>query len=655
MQKIHVTFDQNGYQHYSLGNHTSVRSTGGNPGPYARSGSLYAASVTVHLPFSATVKSISFNARDEDCGIGTGTSVSVHARLIRQGTDTTYSNLGSTADGWKHFSVSDIVSNNDGVMSVRFWTDNASQTCFGIDNCIIEYVPDGVATDPCPDDGNDCETNRCQSDSAESGDPISLLNGEKRERVTDLTVLSPQQSLDFSRIFRQFKQEDQRHMGAGWDHNHNVYLDLVDEASGTIRMHTGDGGSITFTGGPDTFSPHASSAVLTKDGSQYILTGQNKSIRTFASDGKLTEYTWPSGETWAYTYYSTGHPFVGRLHKVEDDHGRGIQLTYTTIPWATTGLETQLWRVGDLDTLNLDDTVNDPVGRFVQFNYIKQHDDGSALTGDAIPLLGSVRDVRGNTWSYEYFGSTAGEHQTDPLHDYLLRVVAPDGTVKKELVYGTVTTRDVIPSVTEKLGKLSSGAFLEEISYTFDPTNDVTTQTSDGKTTTHHFLNGNYVGPEDPDENQGYQYINDDRRPFFQQDANGHITRMEWSSGGNNLTKVTDADGKETSFAYDTQTDLLLHRTDPGGQRTHYIYDDNNRQPTLVLVTGDNRDLTPDDVSIDALGGWSPIGNVTPQLTQTQVDTGDYAYAVNANMGEGIEKSITALTEGHTYLPPVSE
>ena len=94
----------------------------------------------------------------------------------------------------------------------------------------------------------------------------------------------------------------------------------------------------------------------------------------------------------------------------------GHYLEFTYVDNSTGYNHKKLWRVGDQDTTNLSTT---PVGRYIEFTYRKQYDDGTAVTTSPQALLDKVRDVRGEYWKYRYHGYTTGELQADPEADFL--------------------------------------------------------------------------------------------------------------------------------------------------------------------------------------------------------------------------------------------
>ena len=53
-----------------------------------------------------------------------------------------------------------------------------------------------------------------------------------------------------------------------------------------------------------------------------------------------------------------------------------------------------------------------PMGRYVEFGYLQERLNGST-TSNLNPLLATVRDVRGNTWMYAYYGQNVGENDSN--------------------------------------------------------------------------------------------------------------------------------------------------------------------------------------------------------------------------------------------------
>jgi RHS repeat-associated protein len=260
------------------------------------------------------------------------------------------------------------------------------------------------------------------------GNPINLQSGDKFEEATDLSLTTPAGSLAFTRTYRQSKQADYQFMGLGWIHNHQAYLVKTTGTPNRITVQLPNGGEAYFT---ETSTDHYEGAtgvgsVVDWNGMTYTLTAMDKSTYSFDSVGQLISRTWPSHETWVYSYYASG-PNVGKLEKVEDqNYDLNGSLLYRKLifRYYTSGpFNGQLYRVGDQ---TFDDTnPAAPTGRYVEFSYsLNKINSGGSIVDGAGALLAGVKDTRGNVWIYDYYGQNTGETDLNLLN-FLTKRLSP--------------------------------------------------------------------------------------------------------------------------------------------------------------------------------------------------------------------------------------
>ena len=481
--------------------------------------------------------------------------------------------------------------------------------------------------------------------------PINLRTGEKHETVTDLSVQSPAGALSFTRVYRQEKLVDENYsfMGLGWNHTHNInlYEDTLASPK-TIVVRSGDS-ETHFTEISTNFykADPGSTSIITKDAGtgEYSLTTSDKSVYQFDNDGKLLSHQWPNNETWSYSY--TGD----FLTEVSDGYGRSLQFSY--IDNSGQYDNGQLWRVGDHTAADLD--TGSPSGRYIEFGYTSEKADGSVVVTPGA-LLVSIKDLRGNIWTYDYYGQHSAEDDTDQLN-FLTQVLSPtvdatgDGSAEgaitlKSLTYAT--TAGIITDITQELGIQNSDPALQEIQLAFQPSGqNITTETVAGKVTVHRFAQGVYIGQIDPAGNATHEAVNASYRPTFQQNANGNIVNLNWSSDGKLLKRVSDPLGHETQFDYNLSgdsADTLNFSLDTEGRKTEYSYEDtsNPRLPTRVQVLDtdgttvlrwqefvyDSNGRTLTETVLDPSDGVT----VLQQTTKTYISSGD---------GAGLVESVT--------------
>lgn len=415
------------------------------------------------------------------------------------------------------------------------------------------------------------------------GNPIGIRHGEKREEVKDISLSSPAGELAFIRTYSQNKRDDFQFMGLGWSHNHRMKLIPISGTPNKITIILPRGGNANYA---ETDTDHYE-GVAGVDGvvdwdsgtSQYTVTNADQSTAVFDDDGKLLSRSWPNGETWDYGY--TGDD----LTTVSDAYDRQLQFSYRPSGDYDAG---QLWRVGDQTADDLD--TSSPSGRYVEFGYTPEKSDGDTITSPSphpYALLRSVKDVRGHTWLYDYYGQHSGQTDSDQLN-FLTKYESPsvDATGDAAItLHETSYTLDgsAVTAIHQERGNASLTT-----DYAFQPDDEnITTETRAGKVTTHHFLGGVYAGTEAPGQDGvfGYQFLDSNYRPILQVDANGSGTELEWSEDGKRLTKVTLPFGQSTSFHYN-DNDTLDFSVDAQGRRTQYTYDemDQPRLPKEIQV-----------------------------------------------------------------------
>ena len=234
--------------------------------------------------------------------------------------------------------------------------------------------------------------------------PIGLHSGEKMEEVTDLSIPSVSDALTFTRNYRQSKQSLYQFMGLGWTHNFMLSLATVANTPvPTLLLQMPNGGELYFTQSSTDSSLYlaapGSSAIIRVSGTQYILTALDKSTYTF-QNGQVIRRVWPTSDFWIYNYVGS------QLSSIVDTYNHSINFVYKPINTPAHFDDGQLWRVGDTGS-GLGGS--NPSGRYVEFGYSPERQNGIVISNPHA-LLTRIRDVRGNTSTYEYYGQTAGEN-----------------------------------------------------------------------------------------------------------------------------------------------------------------------------------------------------------------------------------------------------
>lgn len=325
-----------------------------------------------------------------------------------------YTGMQGGIDGadanWEFWFDDGLYSNNSGTLFVE-----------------IEYdEPENEGSLACRDGGY------ASADLTESNNPISLRLGEKRLQVTDLVLHTPAGELAFTRNYNQNRQTDPRaqFMGLGWIHNHAVALTFYGQAPNrTARVYASTGGVLVLheNGSNHFVASPGSNSVLDYDSGlgDYVLTApEGTRYRFNSTTGQLKFIDFPNHEQWAYSYTS------GRLVEVNDGYNRKLQFAYINNP---SGFDDgQLWRVGDHTVTGL--TGSMPSGRYVEFTYTPEKQNGVTISSPRA-LLEQVRDVRGNLWTYDYYGQDSGETNATLFNLMLERRLPSLSTSLEKLTY----------------------------------------------------------------------------------------------------------------------------------------------------------------------------------------------------------------------------
>ena len=345
-------------------------------------------------------------------------------------------------------------------------------------------------------DCGDCDEGVNAAGQPCSDNPIQLKDGTKVQSFTDLVINAPNRPLTFVRRYNQanINNTDYEFMGAGWSHNHRYELTLLTSPD-RAEVLLPDGGTLKLTKNGATYEADSgSSAELAASGSEYELTLPNRSKLVFNSSDQLVRREWPNGDTWSYTYTS------GDLTKVADDYGNELTFAYYS---GETGVNA--FKNGQLKTLT------DSASRTITLDYVTEKLNGNPVDPDGAgpleprALLSTVTDVRGEDWSYDYYGQSSGQ-TVSALQSFLIKRQSPqvdagtaDGVIDLEEL-GYTLSGSTLTDINQKRGD-----GLLETDFAFQPNSvNITEQVfAKGNTnfelvTTHHFANGVYVGALNP-------------------------------------------------------------------------------------------------------------------------------------------------------------
>jgi RHS repeat-associated protein len=512
-----------------------------------------------------------------------------------------------------------------------------------------------VLPDPAPSPNSGGPSSTLSWSGEPQNDSLALRTGEKIETATDMVVHTSVGNMDFTRTYRQNKRSTFQFMGMGWQHNHAPTLTPPSGTPKKMTIQMPNGGELKLTESAPSSNHYVadagSDAVVDYNTgtTQYTLIASDKSQYIFNASGLLIKRLWqPLGanaSNWVYSYDGSN-----RLISVEDKidstnlSGRKLIFAYISNPGQYN--DGQLWRIGDQDTTSLTGT---PGGRYVEFTYTPQKSNGATIASPKA-LLNTVRDVRGNVWTYKYYGQTLGETNANQL-DFLIEIISPsvdttgdgftDGTLSLEQLSYT-TSGATVTNITQNEGNSALS-----VAYAFQPSGqNITTETIVGKIGTYTFSDGVLKSYQDPAGNLDTQVNNFQYRPEVAQNANNAQTQMYWSPDGKFLQRQVDASGRVTAFSY-TGNETVDFTLDSEGRRTQYTYGDaaNPLLPTIIKFfdTDGTTILRWQTFSYDSHGRKLTTKLLDPANGTTIMQETDWSYYNSAGAGYGLLQAETVV------------
>ncbi|MEQ8765564.1 MAG: DUF6531 domain-containing protein, partial [Planctomycetota bacterium] len=324
---------------------------------------------------------------------------------------------------------------------------------------------------------------------------------------------------------------------------------------------------------------------------------------TYDSQGMVSTVTMPRGNLMSYTYDATTNTKKGNLlHAVHFDQvaGTGLSTSYT------------------YTTLNLIDTITDPVDRYTDHDYDAQGNrvttsyyDASTsgtLVGQEVfaydttneGVLTKYTDANGNDTQYNY--STINSENAYRSAQIVLMAAGASDDITTSYAY------DAYGNVTAKTDPLSHTTTMA-----YDAAQRLTQRASCScgpKTKYHYDENSNLVSKETLyDTSGGESYLT----TIHQYDDFALLTKViqEDYDGSNDLSTV---------YTYDV-VDRQASVTDPLGNETTYTYDGRGLEITRE-IEGDSG-TSADDITL--LSAYDSNGNLTKSTDGRSLTT-DYQY-----------------------------
>ena len=356
------------------------------------------------------------------------------------------------------------------------------------------------------------------------------LSGNFSRTYTDMSVLSPGFTMNFSRTYNSRDDRDASKgniISEGWTFGFQGKIDLSGNDA-VVRLPDGSGSTFAQNAN-GVFTAKDSRSTLVKSGTTYILTTNDQYEYTFNTNGYLTQMKDRNGNTVTITVDSSGKPT-----QIKDQANRIYTIAYssnriTQITESATGRTVTYAYDGNNRLSN----VTDPNGTKTYYTY---NTDG---------LLASVKDNTNSTVteSFEYYPLSSGE--TIAKVKKVTNINGNADNYSYENNEGKLTIQD-------NYGRVMTTYF----DYSLYP---ISTTDADGKTTrTVYYTDGG---------------INKYGEMKSQTDRAGNMTSYDRDANGN-VTRVINPDGSTRVYTYDSKNNLLSEK-DEEGKMTYYVYDAN--------------------------------------------------------------------------------
>lgn len=536
-----------------------------------------------------------------------------------------------------------------------------------------------------------CELNHGAATHLNLADPVSTVDGNATETVTDLTSPAPGIPMELTRTYNGLDTINGI-LGTGWQDAFSASLS-VDPLNSSVTFRDPSGGQSKYwpqLDGSYLGDPGATAHLASVLAGGWTLTSMRGETWTFDGDGRLVTDTdtdaagnglsfgWdapaPSGKittitdaasgVTSLTYGSSGAA-AGKLVTVEAPDSREVHYSYTTVNGsphltAVTAADGGITQIGYDATTGRLNSITSPGGG-----------EGAQNTYDVNGRITSQTDANGHTWTFDWEPSS---NVSDPPGTGTSTSTDPTGVVTYDFYYGSVLAAhsdaegnttfyqydddlDLV-GVTDPLGQLTkmtydgAGNMLTQTqgtissiteSWTYDAHNNMTSHTDgNGHTTTYAYDSDDQLTSETDALSGITSYTYDgDGNMLTRTSPEGRTTTWTYDSAGNVLSEET-AEGEVTTYTYDGAGRVLTETGPRGNQlgataedfRTHYTYDDAGR---VLTVTDPNDTVTTNTYDDD--------GNM---LESVVVDAGSHTMSDDEWTYDDVGNMLTHVQAGRT-------
>jgi RHS repeat-associated protein len=400
---------------------------------------------------------------------------------------------------------------------------------------------------------------------AHAPQPVNTASGSLTEAWTDVRLPGP--GVPFSWL-RSYNSQDSSSgaLGPGWTHSFAASITVVNATTGELEYVSGSGQRTRFekqSGGGTGAAAYASRGFDGKlarlADNSYELSSRDGRKVSFNSSGQVTQLKPRFGPATTLAYSS------GKLSSITDSAGRTVSITYNAT------------------TPTLIERVTLPDSRYVEYGYTSGR-------------LTTVRDLRGETWTYAYDGSGRLTSVQDPVGRYVLQDVQYDAQ-------GRVTSEE------DGAGEATTYAYSTSGAYA------LTTMTEPGRGSTvfKHLDNLLFEVIDPLNRITKYRYDSQFRKARIV-DGRGNLSRLFYDAYGNVIKEIAPSPAGYTVERTFNATNDLLTEKDGRGNTTTYAYATSS-DPAADYQVGQLKTVTDRENGLTTFKYWTTTSSPTPPST----------------------------------------